>query len=396
MLVTPSGLHADPLVMALAQCAADKRPDKIDLLVGVYRDEFSATPVMKAVRLAAARVAQHETSKAYLSLTGRESFTAAILDLIVGNSDLRGRTAGIQAVGGSGALKLLFELVRRIDSRATLWLSAPGYSGHSAIALGVGLPVKYYSYVADRQGGVVLERILEALEEAERGSFVVLHAACHNPTGVDLSEDQWTEVGRLCGRKGLIPIFDVAYQGLGSGLKADVSSLVLVSRWVEYMMVAVSCSKTFGVYRERAGAAFLVGPTAVKVESALHSLVEISFASWAVPPDHGAAIVETILSDPQLHSLWEDELDSMRVRLARIREDLSSALAGAVNGDGAEYIRRGRGIFSLLPLGSQQMQQLRGQFAIHGLENGRINVTCMSETEVAAVGTAVRAVCRGV
>jgi aspartate aminotransferase len=390
MQIPSSRLTADPLFMALAHCAADQRANKIDLLVGVYRDEFAQTPVMKAVRLAEERIGRNESTKTYLTLTGREAFTSAILDLVVGHSDLRRRAVGLQTVGGSGALKLLFELGKRINPRATLWLSNPGYSGHSAIALGSGVATKYYPYIPDRQGSVVLDPLLSALESAEKGDFVVLHAGCHNPTGIDLSADQWSEVGSLCERRGLTPIFDVAYQGLGTGLESDVSSLVLMSRFVEYMMVAVSCSKTFGVYRERAGAALLVGPTAQRVESALQSLVEISFASWAVPPDHGAAIVETVLQDGVLRSVWQDELDSMRVRLVKLRGDLSCALSGIIDIDEAESIRRGRGIFSLLPLSIQQMRQLRDEFAIHGLENGRINVACLNSSRVAAVGAAIR------
>lgn len=395
MLVTKSQLTADPLFKAIAACAADTRAHKIDLLVGVYKDEFGQTPLMKAVRLAEERVAHDQVTKNYLALVGREAFTSAILDLVVGVGALRRRALGLQSVGGTGALKLLFDLAKRINPESNIWLSNPGYSGHSAIAFGSGLSIKYYRYIENRRGGINEDEMLAALGAAKRGDFVVVDASCHNPTGMDLSTDGWSALGKLCAQMGLTPIVDVAYQGFGTGLESDVSVIATLSEFVDYMMVSVSCSKTFGIYRERAGAAILIGPTQEKVANAMHSLVEIGFSAYAVPPDHGAAIVEKILNDDALRSLWQAELAAMRERLTHLRARLSFAISDAVNGSEIEYIKCGRGMFSLLPLSSSQMRDLRDNFAIHGLENGRINVTCVDALQVETIGQAIRAVSRG-
>ena len=394
MLPTANMLISDPLFTAITTCSADPRPNKLDLLAGVYRNELLQTPVMKAVRLAQSRVAQQELTKNYLSLSGRESFIAAILDLVVGTGELRRRALGVQAVGGSGALKLLCELVKRANPRATLWLSNPGYCGHRAIGLGTGLPIRHYIFLHDDKGSVTIDHLLDSLGTAAPGDAVVFDSACHNPTGTDLSADQWPEVGKFCERKGLTPIVDVAYQGLGTDLECDVSSIAVLSRCVEYMMIAVSCSKTFGIYRERAGAALLIGPSCASVAGATQALTEIGFSVWAVPPDHGAAIVETILSDASLRSLWRNELCAMRTRVMKLRADLADALSAATAAEPLEYIGRGRGMFALLPLSSRQMQELRDEFAIHGLPNGRVNVTCLEKPRIETMCNAIRIVLR--
>jgi len=382
---------AQTLWTAIAACAADKRPQKIDLLVGVYKDKNGRTPVMKAIRLAEEHLWQQQETKSYLAVTGRDTFSTAILDLVLGSSPARHRAHGLQTVGGSGALRILLELVKRSSPAATVWISDPGYPGHLTAAGGVGLGIRFYPYEVTAAGTLNADVVLATLAAAKKGDVVIIDAGCHNPTGIDLSADAWLAVGEICARQGLVPLVDVAYQGLAHDVVADVAGITMLTSVVHSAFVAVSCSKTFGVYRERAGAAIVIGPTQGAIQGLMQSLVEITFSSYAVPPDHGAALVEAVLGDISLRAIWQEELLSMSQYLRHCRRRFAEAIE---NGSalGLEHIRNGHGIFAMLPLSSRQMCELRERFAIHGLQNGRVNLTGVSETQLQAIGAAVRAV----
>lgn len=389
-----NGTHesAQSLWTAIAACSADKRPQKIDLLVGVYKDKEGQTPVMKAIRLAEERVWRQEATKSYLSVTGRDAFSTAILDLVLAGSPARQRASGLQTVGGSGALRILLELVKRSSPAATVWISDPGFAGHMTAASGAGLGVRYYPYEVTSTGTLRFDVVLDALDDAAGGDVVIIDASCHNPTGVDLSTEEWLAVGEICARRGLVPLVDVAYQGLAHDVVADVAGIPILTSVVDHAFVAVSCSKNFGVYRERAGAAIVIGPTQSAIVGTVRSLVEIAFSSYAVPPDHGAALVEAVLGDSFLRQTWQDELQSMNRYLRDCRTILADTIQHKTGIAALEPIRRGHGIFSLLPLNSKQMRELRDRFAIHGLENGRINITGLSAGQIEAVTGAVAAV----
>lgn len=387
---TPEG--AESLWTAIAACAADQRPQKIDLLVGVFKDKEGCTPIMKAVQLAEERVWRQQVTKDYLAVTGRNAFSTAILDLVFGKSEVRHRAQGLQTVGGSGALRVLLELVRRSNPTAIIWMSDPGYPGHVAAADGVGLGIQFYPYEVTSDGTLRADSLLDALATASKGDVVILDASCHNPTGVDLPTDVWLAVGELCARQGLVPLVDVAYQGLAHDIVADVAGLATLTNVVDRAFVAVSCSKTFGVYRERAGAAIVIERTQGTASDVMQSLVGIAFSSYAVPPDHGAALVEAVLGDPALRALWQDELRSMNRHLRDCRKSLADIIQHNTGILGLERIRSGHGIFSLLPLSRHQMRELRDRFAIHGLENGRVNITGMNARQIEAVAEAVASV----
>jgi aspartate aminotransferase len=391
MLARTTLESAESLWTAIATCTADQRPQKIDLLVGVYKNKDGRTPVMKAIQLAEARVLQQQETKDYLAVTGRNAFSTAILDLVFGRSEVRHRALGLQTVGGSGALRVLLELVKRSNPTATVWLSDPGYPGHLAIAAGVGLGIRFYPYEVTSTGTLRADVLLDTLATARTGDVVILDASCHNPTGIDLPPDVWLAVGELCARHGLVPLVDVVYQGLAHDVVADVAGVATLTNVVEQAFVAVSCSKTFGVYRERTGAAIVIAPTQAAIPRMLQSLVQIAFSLYVVPPDHGAALVEAVLSDAPLRAIWQEELLSMNEYLRHCRRRFAEAIenAGAL---GLEHIRNGHGIFSMLPFSSRQMCELRERFAIHGLQNGRVNLTGVSETQLQAIGAAVRAV----
>jgi aspartate aminotransferase len=389
----PSG--ANPLQLAIEACAADHRKHKIDLLVGMYRDERGRTPVMRAVRLAEERLARAQETKGYLSVIGRESFVATLLELVLGTGEVRSRASAVQTVGGSGALKLLLDLVRRLNPTANIWLSDPGYLGHYAIARGVGLRLRHYPYIVAPDGVLCADPILQAIASAPPGDVIVLDAACHNPTGVDASAEVWAEIGRICRARRLLPLIDVAYQGLARDCVAESERVTNLLAELDYGMVAVSCSKTFGVYRERAGIAIMIGPTRAAVGKAIQSLVEIAFAAYTVPPDHGAALVDTVLNDAALRSMWQEELAQMRRRLRELRVRFAATIARIVGEADVEHIRRGNGMFSMLPLSAEEMCELREKFAVYGLLNGRVNITGMSADQVQAVGEAVAFVLSG-
>jgi aspartate/tyrosine/aromatic aminotransferase len=376
---------------AFATCAADQRPQKIDLLVGVYKDKEGQTPTMKAIRLAEGRLWQQQATKNYLAVTGRDAFSSAILDLVLGSSEAHHRAYALQTVGGSGALRLLLELVKRSTPAATIWMSNPGFPGHLAVANGVGLGVRFYPYEVTSRGTLRADVVLDTLSAARAGDVVILDASCHNPTGVDLAADAWHAAAEVCAQRGLVPLVDVAYQGLAHDVVADVTGIATLTSVVEHALVSVSCSKTFGVYRERTGAAIVIAPTPAAIPSIMQSLVQIAFSLYAVPPDHGAALVEAVLRDASLRTIWQEELLSMSEYLRHCRQRFAGALENA-SALGLEYIRNGHGIFSMLPLNSRQMRELRERFAIHGLQNGRVNLTGVTDAQLQAIGAAVRAV----
>jgi aspartate aminotransferase len=385
--VTPP--PGDSFLAVVATCAADRRESKVDLLVGVYKDEAGRTPVMTAVRLAQQRVAALEETKGYLGVSGREAFTSSLLDLTLGTGELRRRALGLQTAGGAGALRLLFEMIKQSAPDATVWLAEPGYPGHCACASAASVRIRRFPYLSGAPGIVDAERILRSLGSAKRGDIVVLDASCHNPTGLDLSCDAWAAIGRLCQRQGLVPLIDIAYQGLALDIDSDVMSIQALSAHVDYLLAAVSCSKTFGIYRERTGAAVLIGPTTSTLSGPMRELLDISFATYGVPPDHGAAIVQTILTTPELRTQWLAELAGMRQRLATLRARFSEAMRARMSDGSFDGVQRGHGMFALLPLNATQMQRLRETFGIYGLDNGRINVACLRESLIEPISAAI-------
>jgi aspartate aminotransferase len=241
-------------------------------------------------------------------------------------------------------------------------------------------------------GNLRADVILDSLAAARQGDIMIIDASCHNPTGVDLSAEAWLAIAELCVRQGLVPLVDVAYQGLARDVVADVAGVTMLTSVVDSAFVAVSCSKNFGVYRERAGAAIVIGPTPSAIAGTVRSLVEIAFSSYAVPPDHGAALVEAVLGDPSLRAIWQDELQSMNRYLRDCRQSLADIIEYNTGIPDLEPIRSGHGIFALLPLNNRQMRELRDRFAIHGLENGRVNITGLNASQIEAVAEAVTAV----
>ena len=381
MLNNLAAIPTDPLLALIDQFRKDERAEKIDLGVGVYRDEQGNTPVMRAVKMAEQVLLDQQDSKRYIGMIGDVMFVEKMRDLTFGDavSDT-GRIAGIQTPGGTGALRLAAELVKRSNPQARIWLGTPSWVNHAPVLEAAELEIEHYNYFDPVGQCVDFEATHRALSSAKSGDVILLQACCHNPTGCDFSEDQWREIAKLCSDNGLIPFIDCAYQGLGLGLEKDRAGIEIVCAAVPEALVTVSCSKNFGLYRERTGALFVLSETPGAAKASMSHLFAIARPNYSMPPDHGAAVVRTILSDADISSVWRDELTHMRGRITAIRAALVESW-GAGN-EAAAFFTRQLGMFSLLPLTSEQIAQFRDDHAIYMAGSGRINLAGLLESDV--------------
>lgn len=379
----------DPLLKLIGAFKRDPRPHKLDLGVGVYRDHKGGTPVMRAVKKAEEVLLRTQDSKAYIGLAGDVEFLDAMGHLVFGGiRPKKSRFAYLQTPGGSAALRLGADIIKRSNDAASVWTGLPCWTNHIPIFEAARLNVETYAYYDFETRQVDREALFGALAKARSGDIILLQGCCHNPTGVDLPLEDWREIAKICQDKGLIPFIDIAYQGLGDGLEHDLLGLNIIMEAVPEALVAVSCSKNFGLYRERTGALFVMAPNIKKAEISLTNLFELARTSYSMPPDHGAAIVKTILGDPALRSLWDDELTQMRARIGETRQKLIAS----VDGGRLDYIGRDKGMFSLLPLSEAQIDRLREDHAVYMAGNGRINIAGLTPDAIERFADALMAV----
>ena len=372
----------DPLLALIGLFRADERAGKVDLGVGVYRDETGVTRVFRAVKEAERRLVETQQTKAYVGPEGDPVFLERLWALTTGEAGRGRATAGLQTPGGSGALRLAGDLMARTGTRR-IWLGLPTWPNHASIFTAAGLEVVTYPFFDIPSQAVLFDRMMEALSGAAPGDAVLLHASCHNPTGANLNTEQWRAVAALIAERGLLPVIDIAYQGYGRGLDEDAAGLRILLSAVPEALVAVSCSKSFGLYRERTGAIYAVcgsAETALTVRTNLAALARISYS---MPPDHGAAVVSMILGDEALMADWKAELESMRLRITAIRERLAAGLSR--RWQVLTAIRQQEGMFSLLPLEEADVMKLRAEHAIYMPTSGRINIAGLKTAEVDAV-----------
>lgn len=378
MFETLSPTPPDALIGLIKLAQADTRTDKIDLGVGIYQDSNGVTPVMKAVKAAERQWVEQEETKKYIGIHGNPQYNELFSQMLFGkNAPIlsSGRLAVAQSAGGSGALRLGAELIKLARPSATVWVSTPTWANHIPLISAAGLTIKPYAYYDKQTQKIDFEAMCAALEnDTVAGDVVLLHGCCHNPTGADLTQIQWQKISDILLDKKLIPFVDLAYSGLGDGLDEDSYALRLMADKHEEVILAASCSKNFGLYRERTG---LVGIIAKTPEQAdiVHSQFGLTIRRMiSMPPDHGAALVAKILSTPDLYTLWREELEEMRLRMMRLRGSLADALSVQGHGQMADAIKGQNGMFSLLPISPEQADTLRTKHSIYLPNSGRINI----------------------
>jgi aspartate aminotransferase len=384
----------DPILGISAAFKRDTTPLKVDLGVGVYKDDQGNTPVPAAVRRAEGEIIAAQATKTYLSPVGNPGFNAQVLELVMGtdHAGRKGDAAAVQAPGGSGALRLGAELIRVLSPGSTVHVSDPTWANHIPLLGSAGFAIERYPYYSPSKHAVEFERMMAHLEALPAGAVVVLHACCHNPTGQDLDISQWSTIAEVVARRGLLPFVDLAYQGLGDDLERDAASIRMFARQVPEMLVAVSCSKNFGLYRERTGLLIALTGSSERAGIAAGQLGRLARTIYSMPPDHGAAIVDRVLSQPQLRRSWEAELAAMAARINGLRKLLADELAARMSGADFSWITRQRGMFSRLDLTPGMVGTLRDEHHVYVAPDGRINIAGVSAGNVDHVAAAIAAV----
>ncbi|OOE33769.1 aromatic amino acid transaminase [Salinivibrio kushneri] len=382
MLDLLSPAQQDPILSLSLAYRDDPREHKMDLGIGVYRDSHGQTPIMQAVKAAQQSLAQSQQTKAYVGLAGNENFNQAMVDLLLKGTDAYDRCAAVQTPGASGALRMLADLMNLAKPVTTVWLTDPSYVNHKPVMEAAGLTVKFYPYFNRDTKMVDTDEMLNALSQAGADDVVLLHGCCHNPTGADISLKEWESITELANRNGFTPFVDIAYQGFGDGVEEDARGLRTLADNVEEMLIATSCSKSFGLYRERTGAAIVVGKSAKEAQNAKGRILQLARSTYTMPPDHGAAIVETILTDDALTKQWRDEIEAMNTRINALREGLTAALRDRTGDGYFDFIQHHRGMFSVLGLTGEQVVTLRDKHGVYAVGDSRINIAGLAERHI--------------
>ncbi|SMQ63430.1 aromatic-amino-acid transaminase [Altererythrobacter xiamenensis] len=379
MLENLTSQPPDALLALIKMHAADPRQDKIDLGVGVYRTGQGDTPVFAAIKQAEQRLVDQQDSKSYLGPEGDMGFVEALMPYIFGDDPTRGgRIQGMQTPGGTGAVRLAVALAQKAGVER-LHMGTPSWPNHAQILGDIALELAPFNH-ATEDGRADIDAVLAAIDGAHETDAILLHGCCHNPTGVDYTDEEWDRIAEALASKGLFPIVDTAYQGLGHGLEEDAHGVRRVLDAVPEAFVAYSCDKNFGVYRDRVGAFYAKAKNADELETVFSNANALARAAWSMPPDHGGAAVRVILRDADLTKLWLDELDTMRERMRTVRERLAEAgVAGSVD---LVPLGRQNGLFSVLPVTPEQVKQLREDHGIYMAGSGRINVAGLTMTNI--------------
>ena len=393
---TIARVPGDPILGLLDAYRADGNPAKLDLGVGVYKDASGLTPIPRAVKLAEQRLIDGETSKTYIGGHGAPEFGERLLELCFGTGNALladGLLGATQTPGGTGALRLAGEFIARNLPGRGIWLSDPTWPIHETLFAACGLKVGHYAYVgADNRLNV--EAMLAALAHLPKGDVVLLHACCHNPTGFDLAPRDWKRVLEVVKARELLPLIDFAYQGFGDGLEEDAWAVRLFAAELPELLVTSSCSKNFGLYRERTGALIVRADNVEKLLDIRSQLAFLARNLWSTPPSHGAAVVAEILGDAELKALWAAEVDAMRRRVADLRTGLVEALRPHGLAERFAHIAAQRGMFSYTGLTPVQVQRLRDEFSVYLVSSGRASVAGMSEARLDYLAGAIARACQ--
>lgn len=395
MFQSLQALPADPILGLMASYRADTNPLKIDLGIGVYKDEHGATPVMTAVKKAEDYLLQNQQTKTYIGPTGSPEYNDVVAELLLGQAlkaSLGKRRVTIQAPGGCGGLRLAAEFIKSANPDATVWVSDPTWANHIPLLGSAGLKIGTYPYYDYASHSVRFEEMAAKLKTIPKGDLVLLHGCCHNPSGADLSPEQWVTVRDIALERGFTVFIDLAYQGLGDGLEADVYGTRLMAESLPELLVVSSCSKNFGLYRERTGAFTLICDSDAATAIATTQIAAAARAMYSMPPDHGAAIVAHILQDPALLAEWDSELAAMRNRINSLRSQFVQTIASIGVDADFSFIEREKGMFSFLGVNVDQVQSLINDYSIYLVNSSRINVASINDDNIDYLAKSLKAV----
>ena len=378
-------LPADPILGLIAACKDDPNPEKIDLGVGVFRTSDGLTPVLESVKEAEQWLLQNEETKAYIGPAGNPGFNQQMLELCLGkdHSAIRDkRCVMLQTPGGCGALRVGAELILRSKPGSRIWVSDPTWANHIPLLGDAGIEIVTYPYYDSQNHEIAFDQMMAALENANADDFVLLHACCHNPCGADLSRSQWQSLVALAEKRGFTPFVDMAYQGFANGVDEDAYGLRLIAESLPEMLFAVSCSKNFGLYRERVGAVGVLAKQAEQVPAIASHVMSIVRGIYSMPPSHGAAIVEHVLANDLLRSAWESELKVMRDRIREMRTAVVQRSNQAGAGGRFDFIAHEQGMFSFLGLSVEQVDKLAAEHSIYMVNSSRINIAGLNQGNI--------------
>ena len=390
MLETLNPQPQDKILALIAAYRDDPRADKIDLGVGVYKDATGLTPVMRAVKAAEKKLWEVEKTKTYTGLAGEPAYNAAMVGMILGDG-FADRAASVATPGGTGAIRQALELIRMANPKATVWMSNPTWPNHPSIVKYLGMPSAEYRYFDAETRGVDFAGLMADLAGVAKGDAVLLHGCCHNPTGANLDAGQWDQVIALLVAKGGVPFVDLAYQGFGDGLEADAAATRKIAAAFSEVLIAASCSKNFGIYRERTG--ILIALASADRKAVMQgNLNFLNRQNYSFPPDHGARLVTMILEDDALRADWKAELEEVRQNMLGLRQQLADALRRASNSDRFDFVASHRGMFSRLGLTEAQVETLRAKHGIYMVGDSRINIAGLNAKTVPVLAAAIASV----
>ncbi len=379
----------DKILMLMGMYAADPRADKVDLGVGVYRNAEGVTPVMRAIKAAEHRLWQEQTTKAYTGLAGDPAYGDAMRGLVLGDAVDAARVAAAATPGGTGAVRQAFEMIRMENPDATVWVSDPTWPNHISILNHLGMTMRQYRYFDDETRAVDFPAMMADLADVKSGDVVLLHGCCHNPTGANLNLTEWQAVADHLNAAGATPMIDIAYQGFGDGVEQDAAGTRLIASQCPETLIAASCSKNFGIYRERTGLLMGVAPSADLRASVQGTFNHLNRQNYSFPPDHGARLVTMILTDDALRADWQAELEEMRLGMLQLRQDLAAELQRLTGSDRFGFVAQHRGMFSRLGANPDQVQAMREKNGIYMVGDSRLNIAGLNGQTVPILARAI-------
>ena len=389
MLSNLTAQPQDKILALMGAYRADPRLDKIDLGVGVYKDATGATPIMRAIKSAEQLLWQVQETKSYVGLAGDPAFSAAMYDLVLDGAVSADRLSAVATPGGTGAVRQALELIKIASPKTTVWLSNPTWPNHPSIVKYLGMTLAEYRYFDAENGAVDFDGMLADIKAIPAGDVVLLHGCCHNPTGANLTSEQEDQIIAALATSGAIPFVDIAYQGFGDGLDEDARFTRKIASQLPECLIATSCSKNFGIYRERTGILMVISPSASLQAVTQDNMAFLNRQNFSFPPDHGARLVTMILGDDSLRATWATELEQTRLGMLGLRQHLSDELRQRTNSDRFDFLATHRGMFSRLGVSAEAIETIRADFGIYMIGDSRINIAGLNAQTVPILANAL-------